>query len=149
MFGLGEDAIFSAGALQRPGSPDSDINAYSKVHAAFRFPRAMTGEGDYKAGCETIASLGPDVVVCKRGEEGAYMVSAEGAREFHPPGGATVVDNTGAGDVFDAGFLAGLLLGRDVDDYLAFAHAVAVKSLGGYGRERYPDAEDLKKIQGG
>ena len=54
-----------------------------------------------------------------------------------------------AGDVYDAGFLTGLLLGRPLDDCLAFAHQVAAKSIGGYGRQKYPDAEDLKAMQGG
>jgi sugar/nucleoside kinase (ribokinase family) len=111
--------------------------------------RSMTGAADYRAGCREIASLGPDAVVCKMGQEGAYCLSQEGAREYRPPGEAAVVDNTGAGDVYNAGFLAGLLLARPLDDCLAFAHQVAAKSLGGYGRGRYPDAGDLQAFQGG
>jgi len=110
---------------------------------------ALTGKNDYKAGCREIASLGPEMVVCKRGEEGAYCFSQEGEVDFRPHGEAAVVDNTGAGDVFDAGFLAGLLLGRPVDVCLSFAHQVAAKSLGGYGRGHYPGAEDLKGIKRG
>jgi sugar/nucleoside kinase (ribokinase family) len=110
--------------------------------------QTMTGAADYRAGCREIASLGPDVVVCKMGQEGAYCLSQEGAREFRPPGQAAVVDNTGAGDVYNAGFLAGLLLARPLDDCLAFAHQVAAKSLGGYGRLQYPDAADLQALGG-
>lgn len=111
--------------------------------------RTLTGKKDYKAGCREIASLGPEVVVCKRGEEGAYCFSKEGEADFRPHEETAVVDNTGAGDVFDAGFLAGVLLGRPVDRCLAFAHQVAAKSLGGYGRGHYPDADDLKGMKGG
>ncbi|MBW2038017.1 MAG: carbohydrate kinase family protein [Deltaproteobacteria bacterium] len=107
----------------------------------------LTGKDDYRAGCKEILSLGPEVVVCKMGEEGAYLSSKERGMEFHPQGEAEVVDNTGAGDVYNAGFLAGLLLGRPLNDCLAFAHQVAAKSLGDYGRKRYPDAGDLKAIQ--
>jgi len=110
---------------------------------------AVSGAKDYKAGCREIASLGPEMVVCKRGEEGAYCFSKEGEVEFCPQEEAAVVDNTGAGDVFDAGFLAGMLLGRPLDRCLAFAHQVAAKSLGGYGRGHYPDADDLKGMKGG
>jgi sugar/nucleoside kinase (ribokinase family) len=110
--------------------------------------RTMTGAADYRAGCREIASLGPDVVVCKRGKEGASVFSQEGEAEFHPSGEAAVVDNTGAGDVYNAGLLAGLLLARPLDDCLAFAHRVAAKSLGGYGRLQYPDAVDLQVLQG-
>jgi ribokinase len=109
----------------------------------------LMGTADYKAGCKEIASLGPDAVVCKRGEQGAYLFSREGEAGFRPQEAVEVVDNTGAGDVYDAGFLAGLLLKRPLADCLALAHAMAAKSLGGYGRQRYPDAGDIKEITGG
>lgn len=109
----------------------------------------LMGTSDYRAGCKEIASLGPDTVVCKRGEQGAYLFSRQEEAEFRPQGETKVVDNTGAGDVYDAGFLAGLLLKRPLTACLALAHALAAKSLGGYGRQRYPDAADLEEIQGG
>jgi len=109
----------------------------------------LTDKKDYKAGCRKIASLGPDAVVCKMGQEGAYCLSREGEMAFRPQGERAVLDNTGAGDVFDAGFLAGLLLARSLDDCLAFAHHVAAKSLGGYGRLQYPNAGDLRAFKGG
>jgi sugar/nucleoside kinase (ribokinase family) len=110
---------------------------------------ALMGTEDYQAGCKEIASLGPDTVVCKRGEQGAYLFSRQGEAEYRPPGKTEVVDNTGAGDVYNAGFLAGLLLKRPLTACLALAHAMAAKSLGGYGRQRYPNAADLRKMQGG
>ena len=109
----------------------------------------LTGTSDYRAGCKEIASLGPEIVVCKRGEQGAYLFSRQEEAEFRPQGETEVVDNTGAGDVYDAGFLAGLLLKKPLTACLVLAHALAAKSLGGYGRQRYPDAADLKEIQGG
>jgi sugar/nucleoside kinase (ribokinase family) len=109
----------------------------------------LMGTSDYRAGGKEIASLGPDTVVCKRGEQGAYLFSRQEEAEFRPQGETKVVDNTGAGDVYNAGFLAGLLLKRPLTACLALAHALAAKSLGGYGRQRYPDAADLKEMQGG
>jgi sugar/nucleoside kinase (ribokinase family) len=108
----------------------------------------LTESDNYRAGCKKIVSLGPQMVICKMGQEGAYFYSKVGEMEFHPKEEASVVDNTGAGDVFNAGFMAGLLLGRPLDDCMAFAHRVAAKSLGGYGRERYPDAHDIETIEG-
>jgi sugar/nucleoside kinase (ribokinase family) len=106
----------------------------------------LTGADDYHAGCKEIASLGPEAVVCKRGKDGAYLFSQKEEAEFRPQGKTEVIDNTGAGDVYDAGFLAGLLLKKPLTDCLAFAHAMAAKSLGGYGRSRYPDAGDIKEL---
>jgi sugar/nucleoside kinase (ribokinase family) len=106
----------------------------------------LTNTDDYQAGCKEIASLGPDAVVCKMGEQGAYLVSGEGEIAFTPEEKTAVLDNTGAGDVFNAGFLAGLLRGRPFDVCLSFAHQVAVKSLGGYGRGLYPDSGDIQAL---
>mgnify|MGYP000577793304 CR=1 FL=1 len=90
--------------------------------------------------------MGSEVVVCKLAEEGAYLVYKGGEMEFRPQQKVEVIDNTGVGDVFNAGFLAGMLLGRSLGDCLAFAHRVAVKSLCGYGRQSYPDTADLEAI---
>ncbi len=109
----------------------------------------LTGTSDYRAGCKEIASLGPEIIVCKRGEQGASLFSRQEEAEFRPQAETEVVDNTGAGDVYNAGFLAGLLLKRPLTVCLALAHAMAAKSLGGYGRQSYPDAEDLKEMQVG
>ncbi len=109
----------------------------------------LMGTEDYKAGCKGIAALGPEMVVCKRGEQGTYLFARQVEEEFRPQGKIEVVDNTGAGDVYNAGFLAGLLHKRQLHDCLVLAHALAAKSLGGYGRQRYPDAADLREIRGG
>jgi sugar/nucleoside kinase (ribokinase family) len=125
------------------------IERSSIIFATAHEIRTMTGTDDYKVGCRHIASLGPDTVVCKMGEQGAYLFSGEEEIVFHPQGETEVLDNTGAGDVYNAGFLAGLLLGKPLDDCLSFAHQVAAKSLGGYGRGRYPDAGDVQAFKGG
>jgi sugar/nucleoside kinase (ribokinase family) len=52
------------------------------------------------------------------------------------------VDNTGAGDVYNAGFLAGFFLGRSLEESALFSMKVAAKSVTGYGRDRYPTKED-------
>ena len=57
-----------------------------------------------------------------------------------------VVDNTGAGDVYDAGFLAGLFLGKSLVESARFAAALASKSVAGYGRTCYPTREDLDRF---
>jgi sugar/nucleoside kinase (ribokinase family) len=125
------------------------IKRSSVLFATVHEISTMTHKKDYKDGCREIASQGPEVVVCKKGAKGAYCLSQEEEVEFRPQRETVVIDNTGAGDVYNAGFLGGLLLGRPLDDCLAFAHQVAAKSLGGYGRGQYPDATDLKEFEGG
>jgi len=105
----------------------------------------LTGMG-YRRGCQELLRIGATVVACKRGDKGSYVVSADGAFEV-PAGTVEVVDKTGAGDVYAAGFIAGLLRNAPLAACAAFASRVAAKSITGYGRSRYPDASDLADLQ--
>ncbi len=97
---------------------------------------------DFHEGSRLLLKLGPSIIVCKRGGRGAHVVSRD--EEFELPAESTrVMDNTGAGDVFNAGFLAGLLRNRPLVDCAAFAIRLAARSVTGYGRSRYPQKQDL------
>ncbi len=101
---------------------------------------------DCQRGCQRLLRIGATVVACKRGDKGSYVVSAEGAFEV-PAETVEVVDKTGAGDVYAAGFIAGLLRNAPLEACAAFATRVAAKSITGYGRSCYPDASDLAHLQ--
>lgn len=96
----------------------------------------------YERGCKNLLSYGPDVVVCKRGKEGSFLLTREDAFMI-PAEHVEVVDNTGAGDVYNAGFLAGIVLGKPLKDCALFATRVAGKSVTGFGRDCYPTKADL------
>jgi sugar/nucleoside kinase (ribokinase family) len=97
---------------------------------------------DYERGCRKLLGYGPDIVVCKRGKAGSFVLSRGEAFDV-PAEEVEAVDNTGAGDVYNAGFLAGMILGRPLKDCAFFATRVAAKSVTGFGRDRYPAKEDL------
>jgi ribokinase len=89
--------------------------------------------------------IGPSIVVCKKGRQGSHIFTGE--EDFEVPAiEVEVVDNTGAGDVYNAGFLAGLFLGKSLEESAHFATKVAAKSVTGYGRDCYPTEEDLKNF---
>lgn len=102
----------------------------------------MTKKG-LKEGVEVVLSLGPEWVVVKKGRKGAIAFCRKEVFELEPKEEVEVVDNTGAGDVFNAGVLAGILKGRSMEECLRFGHYLASKSLRGYGRSCYPQREDL------
>ena len=106
---------------------------------------ALTGM-DCQRGCEQLLSAGATVVACKRGEKGSYVVSADGAFDVAAET-VDVVDKTGAGDVYAAGFIAGLLRHAPLEECAAFASRVAAKSITGYGRSCYPDEADLANLR--
>jgi 2-dehydro-3-deoxygluconokinase len=103
--------------------------------------QAVLGEGDDDALLERATALGARVVVLKRAERGALAL-AEGRRYSAPAHPVQqVIDPVGAGDGFDAGFLAGWLRGDSIEASLqlgARIGAAAVEVLGdyaGYPRE--------------
>ena len=103
---------------------------------------ALLTSMDYEKGCRELLSCGPDIVICKRGKTGSSILSQEEAFDV-PSEEVKAVDNTGAGDVYNAGFLAGMILGKPLKDCALFATRVAAKSVTGFGRDRYPAKEDL------
>jgi ribokinase len=70
--------------------------------------------------------------VVKRGAKGATLETGDGLLRVAAPR-ARVVDTTGAGDAFNAGFLAALLRGGDVRAALRLANYVGARSTEGVG----------------
>jgi sugar/nucleoside kinase (ribokinase family) len=74
--------------------------------------QGLTGTDDLLAGCRVLRDRGVGCVAATRGAEGAVVIDARG-EEVVPAFEVDVVDTTGCGDAFSAGFLRGLSLGRD------------------------------------
>jgi sugar/nucleoside kinase (ribokinase family) len=76
---------------------------------------------------------GPLIVAVKLGAEGALAVRADEALRL-PANRVQVVDSTGAGDAFDAGFIRAFLDGRPLEEMLALAVAsgtLSTRAAGG------------------
>jgi sugar/nucleoside kinase (ribokinase family) len=106
--------------------------------------KLMTGQ-DLPAGARLFIEMGPSILVCKKGNRGSQIFTEHGDFEVPAPR-VEVVDNTGAGDVYNAGFLAGLFLERPLEVSALFATTISAKSVTGYGRDCYPTEEDLKNF---
>ncbi len=85
-----------------------------------------------------LVKAGPEIVICKMGAKGAYLVSRNDDIFIDSIVVDRVVDTTGAGDVFDAGFLAGILSRFSLKRSLEIAVKAASISISGYGRSKYP-----------
>jgi 2-dehydro-3-deoxygluconokinase len=104
--------------------------------------RALWGRDDEEF-LRGLAGMGPQEVVLKRGEKGSVVVIGGEVLE-HPAFPVEDVDPVGAGDAFDAGYLAGHLWGLEAEDRLRVANAMgalSVATLGDY--EGLPDREEL------
>jgi len=78
---------------------------------------------------------GAKTCVFTLGGEGAYYAAADGTRLEVPAYDIHVVDTTGCGDAFDAGFIAGLSHGMDPEERVRFAQAVAGLVASGLGSD--------------
>lgn len=95
--------------------------------------QALTGEADPAAIADAFLGLGLRHLALKLGGGGCYL-AGEGVRTVVPAWpGANCMDTTGAGDAFAAGFIAGLLEGRDFVDCARLANAVASVSVEAVG----------------
>lgn len=91
----------------------------------------LTGLG-YRDGAERLNEIGAAVVVVTLGGDGCYIRTP--AAETSVPGyAAKVVDTTGAGDAFCAGFLCGRLNGRPLDECGRMGNRVAARCVEAIG----------------
>jgi sugar/nucleoside kinase (ribokinase family) len=93
-----------------------DMLAPAMEHVDYLFPNeeqamALTGASGWQDAARALLDRGVRCVVVTRGAEGAAIVTAEGI-ESVPAFPIEVVDTTGCGDAFAAGFIRGLSLGR-------------------------------------
>lgn len=89
-----------------------------------------------------IAAGDVDIVACTAAEDGAYILNA--GNKIHSPATATkVIDATGAGDLFAAGFLHGLTNGRDLMTCGTMGCVAAAEAISHIGAR---PATDLKEL---
>ena len=89
--------------------------------------RTITGQTDPEVMLDALRSHFP-IIALKAGGEGAYADAGEGCQHQRAEA-VRVVDTTGAGDAFNAGFIHQWLLGADLDACLAAGVAVGTKAV--------------------
>ena len=104
---------------------------------------SLTQNPDFDAAVAEVAKLAPLLVVT-RGAHGAIAVEG-GERFFSVPAEPIekVVDTTGAGDLFAAGFLAGQAQGRPVADCLTMGAIAAAEVISHFGARTQSDLKSL------
>jgi sulfofructose kinase len=111
------------------------------------FPSRLTGERNLERALRRMqARYGCRVTAATLGPEG--VLAWDGRRSYlHPAYRVPVVDTTGAGDVFHAGFIYALLQGWDLEQQLDFACAAAALNCTAAGaRGGIRTVEDVAKL---
>ena len=94
----------------------------------------FSGEDDLEAGCRALLERGAGTVAATWGADGVLLDDASGAVRV-PAFEIEVVDTTGCGDAFSAGFLRGLSLGREPVASARLGNAAAALVAQGLGSD--------------
>lgn len=111
----------------------------------------MTGQTNRERAADLLFDMGIEVVVCKMGAKGikTYVRNGSSFTNIGKKEKSKVLgDTVGAGDVANAGYLAGMVSGLSYIGASHLADECAFASIAGIGREAYPDkAFFLEKLK--
>jgi ribokinase len=106
----------------------------------------LTGEPDIPTGALRLIEAGVQVVAVKLGSKGCYVTDGQERRTIESFK-VKVIDTTGAGDAFNAGFLYGLLHDKTLAECGRLGNFVAAQSVTVMGaRQGLPREADLAAI---
>lgn len=123
-----------------PGDPDMLAwIADALPHADFLLPNdeqvlGFTGASSLEEGARLLVDRGVGCVAVTQGARGALVVTADEVVEV-PAYDVEVVDTTGCGDAFSAGFLRGVVLGGDLAAAARLGCATAAQVAQGLGTD--------------
>ncbi|MDN4162563.1 carbohydrate kinase family protein [Nocardioides abyssi] len=130
--------------LLAPGDPDMLAwVADALPHTDHLLPNdeqvlGLTGAASLAEGALALLDLGVGAVAVTQGARGALVASSTGGSPHVvevPAYAVDVVDTTGCGDAFSAGYLRGLALGRDLPGAAALGCATAAQVARGLGTD--------------
>ncbi len=137
-----EHEVVTSADILAPGEQAAQIVdwlAPAFAHIDYLLPNeeqvlGLTGASDLETGCEALLERGVGCVAATCGADGALVAGPDGA-EHVPAFAVDVVDTTGCGDAFSAGFLRGLGLGRGAREAAVLGCAAAAFVAQGLGSD--------------
>ena len=122
-----------------------DVITPNEVEAEYYTGIPIHSEVDAAKAADWFHSRGIADVIITMADQGAYLSSSSGIREFVPAFSVDAVDTTGAGDAFCGGLLAALAEGKERKEAVVFANATAALSVQKIGTA--PSMPDRKEIE--
>ena len=95
--------------------------------------QALTGLDEPRDVARSLLDRGVQTLVLKMGSAGCLVMTAGGETLSTPAFAVDVVDATGAGDAFAAGFIAGVWLGYSLEQTASLANALGALCVTGVG----------------
>src|SRR5271157_6079540 len=139
----GIPVVDDAGYFEQTTEANTDLIDY--FVGSRHYYNGLFKDENYEKNCKTIQKRGPKTVVFTLGAKG--VVGLDGDKYFEIPAfkNITVVDTTGAGDVFHGAFIFGLMQGWDAEKTSKFSSAVsAIKCTRLGGRASIPDYKTVQ-----
>jgi len=107
--------------------------------------RELTGVIELEKAAKAIIKSGPKMVIIKRGPDGVFAMNH--SKSFSVPAyPVKVVDTTGAGDAFSAGFITAQLEGKNFEDSVEFANATANLKITRVGARALPSRKAVERF---
>lgn len=104
----------------------------------------LTGTTDFREGANALLKKGVEIVAVKLGSKGCYVTDGKERHQIDAFK-VNVVDTTGAGDAFCAGFLYGLISGKNLSECGRLGNFVAFRCIMRMGaRTGLPYLNDLE-----
>ena len=137
-----EHGVVTSADILAPGEQAAAIHdwiAPAFAHLDYLLPNAeqvlaLSGASELAVGCRALLERGVGCVAATCGAEGALVIDRESETRV-PAFEVSVVDTTGCGDAFSAGFLRGLALGRPHVDAARLGSAAAALVAQGLGSD--------------
>jgi len=145
-----ENGVVTSADILAPGDPGLlEWIGPALEHLDYLLPNdeqvlGFTGESDLVAACRALVARGVGCVAATCGADGVVVVD-DSSVERVPAFAVDVVDTTGCGDAFSAGFLRGLALGRDRRAAAVLGCATAAVVAQGLGTDH--GAFDLAAVE--
>lgn len=136
------DCQATAARLPAPGLAET-LKAVDAFLPNAREACQIAGEDDLERAAGRLGELAP-LLVIKAGASGAFAYQ-DGCRVHAPALPVRVVDTTGAGDCFNAGFLFGRLQGRPLEECLRLGNLCGGLSVTARGSQAAPTLEELQR----
>jgi len=135
-----DNSVATSVDLIAPGGMGTfDLIASAMAYTDYLLPNeeqvlGFTGADDLEDGCRRLLDAGAGLLAVTCGADGALVVSSEETQRV-PAIAVDVVDTTGCGDAFSAGFVLATRIGRTPRDAAVLGNAVAALVAQGLGSD--------------
>ncbi|MFW3145819.1 MAG: carbohydrate kinase family protein [Thermoplasmatota archaeon] len=107
--------------------------------------RGLTGEGDLEMGIASLIELGAKSVVVHQGSRGSRFISEDEDIQVKASPVKEILNPTGTGDIYNAGFVTARLKGLDITSSMEVGTAAAALHIG-TSEPYYPSWKDVQNL---